>query len=280
MFLYYLPIIFVLGLLIGSFLNVVIYRYNSSLPIIFGRSKCFSCGKELGFWEMIPVLSFLLQRGKCKGCESKISKQYIFVELLTAIVLTFVFYRQYTLAPLYLSIPNGLFYLSILSIFYFIVYCILIVIALYDLKHKIIPDGLVYFFSITCFLKLLYFIFNFGSFSGVDMYDFLAPFVLFGFFGLLWLVSRGQWIGFGDVKLSFGIGAMLGFISGVSAIILGFWLGALYVVLLFLLNKISPDRFGSIYRGMEIPFAPFLILGIFIAFIFKIDVLNISFFIS
>ncbi len=276
----YFAIFFVLGTFIGSFLNVVIYRYNSSLPLVSGRSKCFSCGRELSFFEMIPVLSFLLQGGKCKNCQSKISIQYPLVEILTGVVFALIFYRQYLLLDLYLTLPNGLIYLSVLSVFYLVISSILIVILFYDIRHKIIPNTLVYIFIILSSFKLLYFILKFGSFSGIDFYNFLSPFILFGFFGLIWFLSRGNWLGFGDVKLVFGIGALLGFISGISAVILGFWIGSAYIILHFILSKIFPQKIPEIRRGMEIPFAPFLILGLFVSLFLKVDVLSLSYFIK
>lgn len=276
----YIIIVFIFGLLVGSFLNVLIYRYNSSLPLMIGRSKCFSCGKELSFLEMIPILSFIIQKGKCSTCGSKISIQYPAVEFITGLVFTLIFYRQYTLVNIYSLIPNGFIYLWVLFLFYIIVASILIVIAFYDFKHKVIPDGLVYLFIVLSISKLAYFIYNFGSIFGKDFYDLLAPVVLFGFFWLIWFISRGLWIGFGDVKLAFGIGALLGFISGISAIILGFWMGAIYVVILFLLNRIMPDKISGIHSKMEIPFAPFLIIGLFISLMFRVDVLNLSYFIG
>lgn len=279
MFIYFL-IFFILGLFVGSFLNVVIYRYNSSLPLVSGRSKCFSCGKELSFFEMIPFLSFIFQRGKCTACQSKISIQYPVVEFLTGLIFALVFYRQYSLIDLYLNIPNGLVYLSALTLFYLVISSILIVIIFYDIRHKIIPNGLVYGFIILSFVKLVYFILRFGSFYGKDLYDLLAPVLLFLFFGIIWLVSSGRWLGFGDVKLVFGIGALLGFTSGISAIVLGFWAGTAYIILYFILSKIFPQKFGGVYRGMEIPFAPFLIAGLFISLFAKVDVLSLSYFIN
>lgn len=276
----YLGIFFVFGLLIGSFLNVVIYRYNSSLPLISGRSKCFSCGKDLSFLEMIPLFSFLFQKGKCLSCGSKISIQYPIVEFITGLLFASIFYRQYSLIDIYLNIPNGILYLASLLIFYLVVSCILVVIVFYDIRHKIIPDGLVYSFIILSVIKLVYFLVKFGSFSGKDLYDLLSPLILFSFFGLIWVISKGLWLGFGDVKLVFGIGALLGFISGISAVILGFWTGSIYVILSFFLSKIFPNKFSGVHSGMEIPFAPFLIIGIFISLFFKLDILSLSYFLN
>lgn len=270
----YFVFVFILGLLVGSFLNVCVYRYNTGLSIFSGRSKCFICSKELSFFELIPIFSFLFQRGKCRGCHARISIQYPIVEIMTAIFFTLVLYRQYIVSPLYSALPNGDLYLLILFLFYLVIMSILIVVGVYDFKHKIIPDGLIYSFILLGILKLFVFVIMFG-YNSVFLYDLLAPFILSGFFLSLYLVSKGRWIGFGDVKLAFGIGAILGFISGASAIVLGFWTGALIYLLIMIMDKIFFKK-NSLKLNSEVPFAPFLIAGFVISFIVRVDVLNIS----
>jgi prepilin signal peptidase PulO-like enzyme (type II secretory pathway) len=229
---------FVFGLIVGSFLNVVIYRYNTGQGI-GGRSRCFSCGRGLRWFELIPVVSLLLQRGRCRHCGSKISIQYLLVELLTGILFLAAYLKVGLLWP----------DISLLLL----IFSALVVIAVYDLRHKIIPDGVVYTFSFLAILltrfQTLYLI------AGVG---------LFLFFASLWLVSGGRWMGFGDAKLALGIGFMLGPILGVSAVIVAFWSGALWGLGLMLLSHT-----GRLLRGgksftmkSELPFAPFLILGL------------------
>lgn len=132
--------VFIFGTIVGSFLNVVILRYNSGESIIKNSSKCFSCRERLKWYEMIPVLSFIFQRGRCRHCKSKISWQYPIVELLTGLVFLLIFLKfQFTLVTSY----------------YFVVFSILIIISVYDLRHQIIPNLLVYIFDILAFLNLL-----------------------------------------------------------------------------------------------------------------------------
>jgi leader peptidase (prepilin peptidase)/N-methyltransferase len=131
--------IFILGACIGSFLNVVIYRYNTGLTIN-GRSKCFSCGRTLVWYDLIPIFSFLAFKGRCRTCKSKISWQYPAVEL--------------TAALLFLGLYN-LEGISTFLIFDCVIWSILLVITVYDLRHKIIPDGLVALFISFSFIRLL-----------------------------------------------------------------------------------------------------------------------------
>ena len=124
-----LIIIFIFGTIIGSFLNVFVLRYNTGVSFVTGRSRCFSCSKDLHWYELIPLFSFLMLRGKCLKCKSKISYQYPLVEGLTGIIFVAVF-LVIGLAPI---LP-----------LYLIVASLLIAMSVYDFQHKIIPDGMVY----------------------------------------------------------------------------------------------------------------------------------------
>ncbi len=255
---------FILGAIIGSFLNVVSLRYGTGKSVK-GRSFCFSCGKTLGALELIPVVSFLLLSGRCKKCDSRISLQYITVELLTGFVFLATFLKFYQ--DIYV-IP--FFTLS----YYFILFSILIVISVYDLKHKIIPDKLSFIFATVAFLGLFFFKGPQYLFSYPGVLDLLAGPIFFIPFFLLWYLSRGRLMGLGDGKLVVGIGWMLGLIGGSSAIILGFWIGATFSICLMLWGYIFKQKHVGLKS--EIPFAPFLILGIFIAFLSNIDILGLS----
>ena len=241
---------FLLGACIGSFLNVVIYRYNTGMSIN-GRSQCFSCGRTLTWYDLIPILSWLWFRGKCRTCKSKISWQYPLVEICTALIFLAVF------------MFDGL---SVSLVFDLVIFSTLIVMTVYDIRHKIIPDGLVAIFAIVGLLKMLAQIFFVsGHFVGVPIsvlpwWDLLAGAIFFVPFYLLWLVSKGKWIGLGDGKLAIGIGTFLGFGLGLSAIMIGFWSGAIFglIGLFFARNKLTMKS--------ELPFAPFLILGVLIVF--------------
>lgn len=260
--------LFIFGLIIGSFLNAIIFRYNTGMTPK-GRSFCPNCGKKLNWFELIPVLSFILQRGKCNGCSGKISRQYPVVELTTAFLFVATGYKLGITAgfesfnPLYFS-------------YVLLVWCLLVVIAVYDLRHKIIPDGPVYGFIVLSLVGQIASKF-FGQ-GGHTILDLLIGPMLFLLMASFWLVSRGRWMGLGDAKLVLGIGLFLGFEFGISAIILGFWAGALVGISLIVLSHGGKLFLGSEKFTMksEIPFGPFLIAGAMLAFFFDMDILSLS----
>jgi prepilin signal peptidase PulO-like enzyme (type II secretory pathway) len=145
------------------------------------------------------------------------------------------------------------------------VFCLYVAIVVYDLRHKIIPDAFVYTAIILAFVFSL-------IMSESLISDLVAGIVLFGFFAGLWLLTSGRAIGFGDAKLVLSIGLMLGAANGISAIILAFWIGAVYGIgsMIFSLKKITMKT--------EIPFAPFLILGAWLAVYYNFDLLHVSLF--
>jgi len=260
-------IVLIFGTLIGSFLNVLVLRYNTGHSIVNDRSRCFSCGKTLEWFELIPIFSFVAQGGRCRSCKARISWQYVLVEILTGLVFLSIFWKFFTI----FNLPHLIFYLFIFSI--------LIAISVYDYRHKIIPDGLVYTFIFLSFLNALYVFFEYGSWSSLVAGPLIAlPFLL------LWLVSRGAWMGFGDVKLSLGMGFLLGLAPGIYALILAFWIGGGIGLILLLLSAISKKSVNNnqlLILGKrftiksEIPFGPFLILGTFLAFMFQWDFLHL-----
>ncbi len=256
--------IFFLGTLIGSFLNVVIYRFGSGKSISRGRSICMSCNRTLRWYELIPVFSFLIQRGRCRSCASKISHQYPIVEIISGFVFALIAFH---FRPL-LAFSN-VSYITLVSIVS-LLFCLMIVIAVYDLRHKIIPDKLSYAFAIISFVALFINYSFVGSFFVVpSMWTIFAGPILSLPFGLIWLLSRGRAMGLGDAKLMLGIGWMVGISQGTAVIIISFWLGAIVSLLLLAF------RGREITRKTEIPFAPFLIVGTAISFFLSIDIFSI-----
>lgn len=247
---------FIFGAIIGSFLNVVSLRWNTGMGV-GGRSKCFSCGKGLVWHELIPLVSFASQKGRCKKCRSKISWQYPVVEFLSGAVFVLIFVK---FPPLDVAS-------AITTLLYLFISAILIVITVYDIKHKIIPDSLSYGFAAIAFVSLflgtggataLGTTGTAGIFHIPLLINLLAGPLCALPFLILWAVSKGTWMGLGDAKLMLGIGWTLGFIGAVSAMILAFWIGAVVSVAWMLV------AFKKVKGNYEIPFAPYLILGMYI----------------
>jgi prepilin signal peptidase PulO-like enzyme (type II secretory pathway) len=248
--------IFIFGLVIGSFLNVVIYRWNTSRTL-GGRSACVSCRNTLCWYELIPLFSFLALKGRCRMCKSKISSIYPMVELCTGLIFLGLFYKFQNL----LDLSLGVFLFTF--IYYALVFSLLVVISFYDLKHKIIPDKLSLLFGILAFGGLFFFD-QFGFFIHMPNYmDFLSGLIVALPFALLWLISQGRWMGLGDAKLAIGLGFLLGLSRALSGIVLSFWSGAIIGIFLVF--------FSQEYKiKSEIPFAPFLVLGTILAFLFDL----------
>lgn len=240
---------FLLGTIVGSFLNVLILRYGKSLG---GRSHCVDCQKQLSWYELIPILSFVYLRGKCFSCGKRISIQYPLVELLTGALFLGVFLKTGDIVE---------------TLFIIFLFSMLVFMLVYDLYHKIIPDFFSYGFAVLSFVYMILFV----------PYDYLAilagPILFLPFF-ILWIVSSGRWLGLGDGKLAVGIGWFLGLYGGISAILLAFWIGALFGIGLMLISQLSSSK-KAITMKTEVPFAPFLILGLWLVFFFDINVLFI-----
>ena len=267
---------FLFGVVIGSFLNVLILRKGTGLGLS-GRSMCFSCGKTLGFIELIPIFSFLAQGGKCKKCGSKISIQYPLVELVSGLIVMGMSYL-WLINFDFSSYAWGAFVLKTSAIL------ALLSLSVYDLKHKIIPDSFSAWFSLSALIAIFW-DFYFKQGIGSDIVNSHIPntpvwFVLTGvsfflIFAFVWVISKGKWIGFGDAKLVLGIGFLLGPIEGVSALILAFWAGALYGIFHLLVSHIR-SKMNKGKLSHEIPFAPFLAIGTIVAVIYHVDLLSLA----
>lgn len=272
----FLSFFFIFGLIIGSFLNVVLFRYNTGRTI-GGRSKCFSCRRTLTPVDLVPVLSYILFGGRCRTCKSHVSAQYPAVEMLTGVLFAGV-YAIY--APL-LFINAPLFFFN--TIVGLIVMSLLVLITVYDLKHKIIPDLFSYIFAAVTFIAMFVRI----EPSALSLYltmpelsHLFAGIILAFPFYFLWLVSRGRWMGLGDAKLALGIGWFLGLAKGGTAIIYGFWIGAVVSIVLLLVQKVYTRKLHkqgitSLTMKSEIPFAPFLIAGLLIVYFFGYNMFSI-----
>lgn len=254
--------LFVSGTVIGSFLNVVVFRLGTGERIGNARSRCFSCGKTLVWYELVPLLSFLIQKGKCRKCGSKISLQYPIVEFMMGLIFVLVAWKVFeNFSAIGGSTRGGQF--SIFKLVYFLtIFSLLLTISVYDFRHKIIPNQLVYPFIVLSFFGVLII----GNWEFIENWKLIienfflqatSGFLAFLFFASLWFFSKGKWMGFGDAKLALGIGFLLGPWLATVAILLSFWIGTLIAVPFVL--------FWGGGLKTQIPFGPFLAAGAFVS---------------
>lgn len=234
----------VLGAIVGSFLNVVALRLHGR-TFLRGRSLCASCGETISPRDLIPVVSYLLLWGRCRHCRSRIPRRYFLVELVGG----FIF------ALLALTAPSPLpFILLALS------FSLLLLIALYDLQHLIIPDEFVYpFIALSLLLAVV-------RVEAAGWGTLLAGPLLALPFLLLALLSRGRLMGWGDVKLGLGVGFLLGIPGSVAAFLFSMWIGGGVGAGVLAFQRMGFVREGpALTMKSEIPFAPFLVLAAFLA---------------
>ncbi len=237
---FYYFLIFLVGLSVGSFFNVVIFRFNGKKSITGGRSKCLNCGSSIRWYDLIPILSYIILRGKCRECKKKISPLYPVVEVSTAAILLLFFLNTSVI-----SLLTGI------SAF---IIALLVLIVFFDIRYLIIPDKILVLLIIAVVgSKLLS--------DNTDFYRLLISALgLTSFFAILFLASRGRWIGLGDVKLIFIIGLLLGYPLGYLSVVLSVWTAAIFSIALLVSRKATAKT--------EIPFGSFLsaITIIFIIF--------------
>ncbi|MDQ2933166.1 MAG: prepilin peptidase [bacterium] len=246
---------FIFGAIVGSFLNVVSLRFNTGVGI-GGRSKCMSCGLTLTWKELVPIFSFLFQKGSCKKCSSKISWQYPLVEFAAGAVFVLIF----------LMFPPVSYLAAAQTFLYIMITSTLVVISVYDIKHKIIPDQFVTVFGLLGLATL--FIGGSSWFHIPGFWALIAGPLIAVPFAFLWVISRGAWMGLGDAKLMLGIGWILGINGGINAMILSFWIAAaVSLIWLYATKKKFKPR-------IEVPFGPYLIIGMYLVLLFNIQVLR------
>ena len=233
---------FLLGIVIGSFLNVCIYRIPNKEDIVFTRSHCMSCGHELQWYELVPLLSFLCLRGKCKKCHTKLSIQYPLIEALNGVLYVVIF------------LINGF---NVDSLLYCGLTSALIVLSVIDFRTYEIPIGINIFILIVGLIHL--------GFHYTDWVTYVI-----GFFAvsipilIIILATHGKGMGGGDMKLMAVAGLLLGWKSIILAFLLGCIIGSIIHIVRMKVTK----------ADHVLALGPYLAVGIFISMLWGSNIIN------
>ncbi|HEX9664820.1 MAG TPA: prepilin peptidase [Patescibacteria group bacterium] len=231
-------LLFILGLVFGSFINAWVWRLHVGKSVFKGYSICPRCQTRLLIWDLFPVLSFLFLKGKCRHCFQPISRQYPLVELATALVFVLVYY---------LNTVSGLNWLVLIRDLLIVVF--LIAIFTIDYRYYLIPD------KITLPAIIIVLVFNLVL--GLNFLNMvIAAVVAGGFFLVQFLISQGQWLGGGDIRLGVLMGVVLGWPLVLVGLFWGYVLGAIVGLILINFNK---KTFKS-----QVPFGTFLTVATFV----------------
>jgi prepilin signal peptidase PulO-like enzyme (type II secretory pathway) len=262
-----LLIIFVLGSCFGSFINMLVYRTAIKYKLETrkfkvkskNRSFCDGCGRKLRWYENIPVISWLIQKGRTRCCQKKLPISYPIVELGTGILLIFNF--KFLISNVILSNFSNFNILTALSfIFSSIIIIFLIFSAIFDWKYMILPDFSTVILIILALASII--------FDEINIIPYLVSALgASAFLLLLNKITKGKGMGFGDVKLAVFMGLLLGWQKTILALYAAFILGAIFGILLMIIKKVS--------KKTAVPFGPFLIIGTIIAWWFGSDMINL-----
>lgn len=280
-------LLFIFGVGFGSFLNVVALRYNPDKFIfsgsIRGRSHCPHCGKELCWYELLPVLSFIFQRGKCRKCKTRLSLQYPAIEIISGIIFVFVPHglnEYFSLSLNYLPLVSR----CLLVILWIAAFLTLLLASLIDFRLRIIPDELPVFLillgAMSAFLIAPYW--NETNVSFIKSYSYLfglreniwlnrlaAAIVGAVLPGFLFLITRGRGMGFGDVKLGFALGALFGWPEIILILMFSFIFGSIIGLAAIVLGRKTMKSF--------MPFGPFLAFASAFIFLWGYEVVDFYF---
>ncbi len=248
---------FIFGAALGSFANLVADRLRVK-SVWTGRSECMSCGKKLSPGELFPIVSFLWLRGKCKNCGSRLSPMYLFSEILSGTLVALAYSVAITL-PFVFNIQLIIFLVTSFVI------CLSIVIIIYDIRHTIVPVEIV---SILLVLGLIL-TFIRTHLYGVSLYDIFSGIIIAAPFSILYIISKGKWLGMGDILVYAAYGFILGLPFGITMFLYSVWLGAFVAILLMIFHS---DKYGM---KSELPFTPFIIIASLLVWYTQTDILNL-----
>lgn len=282
-------ILFLIGASLGSFINVLSFRYKEDefildKKIIGGRSNCLYCKKKLNWYELVPLFSFIIQKGRCRQCKNKLSWQYPLIELICGLILVFtpIYFKNHQITFFSQTISNPTyFWLTVLI--WDLILLTLILTTLIDLKLKIIPNEIIVFLFILSIL-LNFLILpnwnNFYSFLGAYNSFFGNLFILWQnkliafvfsllFFGGLVILTQGRGMGMGDVKLMMVLGLIFGWPEILIITLLSFIIGGLISIVFVIAKK---KNLKSL-----VPFGPFIVLAVFLVFFYGELILKLYF---
>lgn len=250
--------VFLFGLIIGSFLNCLVWRLHKNQSLM-GRSYCPKCRKPIAWYDNIPVLSFLILRGKCRQCGKAISFQYPAVEFSTGVLFILSYYLNYELRIMNYGfvIHDSLFMIQLLRDWFLI--SVMTVVFIYDLRWQLILD------IVTLPACLAMLIFN--LILGFSWWNLLISGIIgSSFFLAQFLISRGKWIGGGDIRLGLLLGLSLGWPGVMVAIIISYFFGSIIGLGLILTGR---KQWGS-----KVPLGVFLAVGAIITLFWQEPILN------
>lgn len=223
------------GLLLGSFLSVLLDRWPHWRGVATGRSQCPQCHHELAWFDLVPLVSWLVLRGKCRYCRVRIATLYPVLELTMAAVLGAYAFR-YGIPSLWYA-TDYIVLFALVSLFFF------------DLKHRVLPNVILLPLLIIVGARLV------TQRPDQLVNAFAAGAFLASFLGLLYMASRGRWLGLGDVKLAFIVGVLFGYPAAVGVTLIAIWSGALVGVGLILAKRANMQTalpFGSFWVASAI----------------------------
>ncbi len=241
---------FLIGAILGSFLNVLIDRLPRQKTVLFGRSRCESCHRILAARDLIPIISYLALSGHCRYCHAKIPQRLLVVEIASGILASSLFlYTTYMNLPPLIFIPLLIIMLSFLGIFFA------------DMTYGVIPDEfIVAIIGSSLFLLIL-------ENNALIVNHFFAGVGSFLLFLVLHIITRGRGMGFGDVKLALALGLFLGFPLIIVGLYAAFLTGSLVSLILVAMGLKK-------MRGGTIAFGPFLSIGAFVGYFFGTKIIN------
>jgi len=249
-----------LGLAFGSFVNALVWRLHEKRDFVSERSECINCHHQLAWYDLIPVVSWIILGGKCRYCKKPISIQYPLVELATAgVFMLSVAFWPFELTELAPQIVLG-------------IWCVMLVILMallvYDARWYLLPDKLTYPLIVLAALFGMinqFIVVGASTAQGISELT-LGVVSVAGLYYALYTISKGKWVGFGDVKLGIAMGLILGWQLGLLSVFLANLIGLVYILPGMLAGKLTTQS--------KIPFGPFLIVGLIVAYLFGASIVK------